>query len=396
MTAQQLTDETAFSEAVERHRRELQVHCYRMLGSFEESEDLTQETFLRAWRRRETYEGRASLRAWLYRIATNACLDALEKRPRTPSPNGEIAWLQPYPDELLEAIPSADEPDAEVVARETIELAFMVAIQHLAPRPRAVMIMRDILGWSAKETGAALDVSVAGVNSALQRARAGLKEHLPEQRLEWDAPGSSAERELLARYVKASEDGDAHAIAALMHEDARFSMPPEPGLFVGRDTHRRLLDRGRVRHRGVRALQDPRDARQPPAGDRELRARARRRHVPPDGARRAADRGRRDRRDHHVRLEVVRLVRAAADAVMFAVRVVAVAPGDERAFVESEWLDAIVWVERGEIELRGAGGTRRRFVSGEMIWLDGVPLRALHNPGEEPAVLRAVSRTLPV
>ena len=106
MTAQQLTDETAFSEAVERHRRELQVHCYRMLGSFEESEDLTQETFLRAWRRRETYEGRASLRAWLYRIATNACLDALEKRPRTPSPNGEIAWLQPYPDELLEAIPA--------------------------------------------------------------------------------------------------------------------------------------------------------------------------------------------------------------------------------------------------------------------------------------------------
>ena len=236
MTAQQLTNETAFSEAVERHRRELQVHCYRMLGSFEESEDLTQETFLRAWRRRETYEGRASLRAWLYRIATNACLDALEKRPRTPAPNGEIAWLQPYPDELLESIPADDEPDAEVVARETIELAFMVAIQHLAPRPRAVMIMRDILGWSAKETGAALDISVAGVNSALQRARAGLKDHLPEQRLEWDAPGSSAERQLLARYVEASENGDAHAIAALMHEDARFSMPPEPGLFVGRDT----------------------------------------------------------------------------------------------------------------------------------------------------------------
>jgi RNA polymerase sigma-70 factor (ECF subfamily) len=231
-----VTDETTFAEAVERHRRELQVHCYRMLGSFEESEDLTQETFLRAWRRRETYEGRASLRAWLYRIATNACLDALGKRPRSPSPNGEIAWLQPYPDELLEEIPSDDEPDAEVVARETIELAFMVAIQHLAPRPRAVMIMRDILGWSAKETGAALDISVAGVNSALQRARAGLKEHLPEQRLEWDAPGSSAERELLARYVEASENGDAHAIAALMHEDARFSMPPEPGVFVGRDT----------------------------------------------------------------------------------------------------------------------------------------------------------------
>ena len=111
----------------------------------------------------------------------------------------------------------------------------MVAIQHLAPRPRAVMIMRDILGWSARETGAALDISVAGVNSALQRARAGLKEHLPKGRLEWDAPGSRAEKALLARYVEASENGDAHAIAALMHEDSRFSMPPEPGLFVGRD-----------------------------------------------------------------------------------------------------------------------------------------------------------------
>ena len=236
MTTQTPTDETAFSEAVERHRRELQVHCYRMLGSFEESEDLTQETFLRAWRRRETYEGRASLRAWLYRIATNACLDALDKRPRTPSPSGEIAWLQPYPDELLESIPADDDPDAEVVARETIELAFMVAIQHLAPRPRAVMIMRDILGWSAKETGAALEISVAGVNSALQRARAGLKAHLPKERLEWDAPGSAAERQLIARYVEASEENDVNAIAALMHEDARFSMPPEPGLFVGRDS----------------------------------------------------------------------------------------------------------------------------------------------------------------
>jgi RNA polymerase sigma-70 factor (ECF subfamily) len=237
MTA--LTNEATFSEALELHRRELQVHCYRMLGSFEESEDLTQETFLRAWRRRETYAGRASLRAWLYRIATNACLDALEKRPRTPSPNGEVAWLQPYPDELLDAIPADDDPDAEVVARETIELAFMVAIQHLAPRPRAVLIMRDILGWSAKDTGTALEISLAGVNSALQRARAGLKEHLPQERLEWDAPGSRAERELLARYVEASEACDAHALAELMHEDARFSMPPEPGLFVGRD---RILD----------------------------------------------------------------------------------------------------------------------------------------------------------
>jgi RNA polymerase sigma-70 factor (ECF subfamily) len=237
MTAQQLTDETAFAEAVERHRRELQVHCYRMLGSFEESEDLTQETFLRAWRRRETYEARASVRAWLYRIATNACLDALERRPRTPSPDGEIPWLQPFPDELLEGIAAdEDEPDAEIVARETIELAFMVAIQHLPPRPRAVLIMRDILGWRAKETAALLGVTTAAVNSALQRARAGLKEHLPEHRLEWNAQGSAEERALVARYIETTETADVDALAALIHEDAAFWMPPEPGLYVGRDT----------------------------------------------------------------------------------------------------------------------------------------------------------------
>ncbi|HET6547233.1 MAG TPA: RNA polymerase subunit sigma-70 [Solirubrobacter sp.] len=232
-----LSDETAFSEAVERHRRELQVHCYRMLGSFEESEDLTQETFLRAWRRRETYEARASLRAWLYRIATNACLDALEKRPRAPSPDGEIQWLQPYPDELLEAVPAPDEePDAEIAARETIELAFMVAIQHLAPRPRAVLILRDVLGWRAKEVADVLGLSVAAVNSALQRARGGLKEHLPQRRLEWTAAGSPAEKALVSRYIEATEANDAHRLAALMHEDARFWMPPETGIYVGRDT----------------------------------------------------------------------------------------------------------------------------------------------------------------
>ena len=203
MTAPELTDETTFSALVERHRRELQVHCYRMLGSFEESEDLTQETFLRAWRRRETYAGRASLRAWLYRIATNACLDALEKRPRKPSENGEIAWLQPFPDELLAELPSADsEPDAEVVARETIELAFMVAIQHLPPRPRAVLILRDVLGWRARDTAELLETSEASVNSALQRARAGLKEHLPEKRNDWTgAELGPVERELLDRYM---------------------------------------------------------------------------------------------------------------------------------------------------------------------------------------------------
>ena len=160
-------EKSAFAEQVERHRRELQVHCYRMMGSFEDSEDLTQETFMRAWRRRESFEGRSSFRAWLYRIATNACLDALSRRPRSPAASSEILWLQPYPDHLLEEVaPSEDEPDAAVVSKETIELAFMVAIQHLPPKQRAVLILRDVLGWPAKETAALLETSVASVNSA--------------------------------------------------------------------------------------------------------------------------------------------------------------------------------------------------------------------------------------
>jgi RNA polymerase sigma-70 factor (TIGR02960 family) len=230
-------DESAFTAVVERHRRELHVHCYRMLGSLDEAEDLTQETFLRAWRKRDTFQGRSTLRAWLYRIATNACLDALERRPRRAT-TAEVPWLQPYPDELLENIPApGDEPDAVVVARETIELAFMVAVQHLPPRPRAVLILRDVLGWSAKDTAALLETSVPAANSALQRARAAMAEHLPERRAEWasGADPAAAERELVQRYIDASEEGDAHAIAALMREDARFSMPPEPGVWEGRD-----------------------------------------------------------------------------------------------------------------------------------------------------------------
>jgi RNA polymerase sigma-70 factor, ECF subfamily len=237
MTYMELDDQTTFEALAERHRRELQLHCYRMLGSLEDSEDLVQETFLRAWRRRETFQGRSTVRAWLYRIATNACLDALQRRPRKPH-GGEVPWLQPYPDDLLEGIAEPDaEPDAALVAKETIELAFLVAIQHLPPKTRAVLILRDVLDWSAKDTAALLETSVAAVNSALQRARAGLQEHLPERRLEW-APGAdptASERELLDRYVEASERADAHALAALMREDSTWSMPPEPGLWRGRD-----------------------------------------------------------------------------------------------------------------------------------------------------------------
>ena len=231
-------DHSAFSADVERHRRELHVHCYRMLGSFEESEDLVQETFLRAWRARDTFAGRSSLRAWLYKIATNACLDALDKRPRAVSATGEVLWLQPYPDELLdELVAEDDDPAAAVVGKETIELAYLVAIQRLVPLQRAVLILRDVLGCSAKETADVLETSVPSVNSALQRARSAMKEHLPAQRTEWpsDVDASAAERELLARFVEHSETPNPQAIKELLSEDVRFSMPPQPDVFEGRD-----------------------------------------------------------------------------------------------------------------------------------------------------------------
>ena len=196
-------DEPAFSGLAERHRRELHVHCYRMLGSFEDAEDTVQETFLRAWRRRETFEGRSTFRAWLYRIATNACLDLLAKRRPEPATGGEVLWLQPYPDRLLDELPAgdADEPETVAVARETIELAYLVAVQHLAPRPRAVLILRDVLGWPAKDVAELLGDSVNSVNSALQRARAGMREHLPAERQDWTGGEEDAgTRELVRRY----------------------------------------------------------------------------------------------------------------------------------------------------------------------------------------------------
>jgi RNA polymerase sigma-70 factor (ECF subfamily) len=233
-------DQAAFTALVEPHRRELQLHCYRMLGSLEDSEDLVQETFLRAWRKRETFQGRSSFRAWLYRIATNACLDALERRPRIASAADdaqlEVPWLQPYPDELLEGIaPSEAEPEAEVVDRETIELAFIAAIQLLPPKQRAVLISRDVLGWSAAESADLLDTSVASVNSALQRARATMKEHLPRRRLDWaaDAEPSAEERELLQRYMEATERADAEEMVELLRADALCTMPPAPERYVG-------------------------------------------------------------------------------------------------------------------------------------------------------------------
>jgi RNA polymerase sigma-70 factor (ECF subfamily) len=227
-------DRASFTAGVERHRRELHVHCYRMLGSFQESEDVVQETFLRAWRGRDTFQGRSSLRAWLYKIATNACLDALDKRPRSVSASGEALWLEPYPDELLDEDPG---PEAAAVARETVELAYLVAIQRLVPLQRAVLILRDVLGCSARETADLLETTVPAVNSALQRAHAAMREHLPERRSEWarGTDATAAERELLERYIAYSETPDPAGLKRLLSDDVRFSMPPQPGVWVGRD-----------------------------------------------------------------------------------------------------------------------------------------------------------------
>ena len=231
-------DEREFSALAERHRRELHVHCYRMLGSFEDAEDTVQETLLRAWRRRETFEGRSTFRAWLYRIATNACLDLLAKRRPEPATGGEVLWLQPYPDRLLDELPAADadEPESLAVARETIELAYVIAVQHLAPRPRAALILRDVLGWPAKDVAELLGDSVNSVNSALQRARAGMREHLPAERQDWTGGDEDVEtRELLRRFTDATVATDVGVLATMLRDDVRYSMPPTPGLHVGRD-----------------------------------------------------------------------------------------------------------------------------------------------------------------
>src|SRR6195952_5582282 len=229
-------DERSFGLRVESHRRELHVHCYRLLGSFDDAEDLVQEAFLRAWRRRDTYAGRASVRAWLYRIATNACLDALDKRPRRPTADGEVAWLQPYPDDLLAQLPDHREGPEEGACRpETTERASIPPLQSLPPLPRAVLVLRDVLGCSARDTAALLETTVASINSALQRARGGLRQALPENRLDWRAEATAVEQDLLARYVDCTQRVDLDGLAALLHEDARFSMPPEPGIWSGKE-----------------------------------------------------------------------------------------------------------------------------------------------------------------
>lgn len=240
--------ESAFAALTERYRRELHVHCYRMLASFDEAEDAVQETFLRAWRARESFDGGALVRAWLYRIATNVCLDTLRRGARrltSMKTFAEVPWLTPYPDRLLdEMAPSEEEPETVIVTRETIELAFLAALQVLPPRQRATLIARDVLGWPASETASALDTSVPAVNSALQRARATLQAHLPARRSEWSAgEPSEEERALLASFIDAHERGDAALAVSIAAQDLRITMPPQPYLFEGLDSIAPLLER---------------------------------------------------------------------------------------------------------------------------------------------------------
>jgi RNA polymerase sigma-70 factor (ECF subfamily) len=241
-------DERAFQELVETYRKELQAHCYRMLGSTQDAEDVVQEALLSAWRGLDEFEGRSSLRAWLYAIATNACLSVLRRerrrreiapppeppgQPPPPSRTSEPVWLEPYPDSLLEDVPDrAPGPEARYGTRESIQLAFIAALQSLPPGQRAVLVLRDVLGFRAAEAADVLGTSEDSVSSALRRARARMEDVRPSEQVA--LPGSPAERDLVGRFADAFESGDVSAVVALLSEDARLTMPPEPFEYRGR------------------------------------------------------------------------------------------------------------------------------------------------------------------
>lgn len=239
-------DGEAFRRLTEPYRRELHVHCYRMLGSVQDAEDVLQETLLAAWRGLGRFEERSSVRAWLYRIATNRCLNALRdgrRRPvrapevtlPEPTRRGEPSWLEPYPDTLLDGLPdAAPGPDARYETRESVSLAFVAAAQALPPRQRVVLLLRDVLGFRAAETAGLLDVTENSVTSALKRARATLADRLPDGRDRAPLPGSRQERELAARFAEAFEQGDVDAIVALLSDDVWLTMPPLPMEYQGR------------------------------------------------------------------------------------------------------------------------------------------------------------------
>jgi RNA polymerase sigma-70 factor, ECF subfamily len=251
--------EDAFERLVGQHRGELHAHCYRMLGSVHDAEDALQEALLRAWRGLPRFEGRSSVRSWLYKIATNTCLDVVAKRPKRVLPIDhapaadprlgpgepivESVWVEPYPDERLGVEDGYAAPEARYEQREAVELAFIAALQHLPPNQRAVLILREVLGYSAKEAADTLDTSVASVNSALQRARASVAEKLPEQSQQETLRtlGDEGLAEVVGRYVDAWDRADVDGVVAMLTEDASFSMPPLQTWFGGHDGIRAFL-----------------------------------------------------------------------------------------------------------------------------------------------------------
>jgi len=245
----------SFEELVEPYRRELLAHCYRILGSFEDAEDMLQETLVRVWKRLDTFEGRSSLRAWFYKIATNACLDALDSRrmrglprelyrrgdPDKPLPQAtrEAIWIEPFPDAMLDTQPDIY-PEARYEVRESITLAFVAALQKLPGRQRAALLLCDVLGWSSAEAAEILDMTTAAVNSALQRARETLKQ--PSERKTKPSRLNEQLSSLLSRYVAAWESADSAALVAVLREDVALTMPPIPVWFGGVTDVKMFLD----------------------------------------------------------------------------------------------------------------------------------------------------------
>jgi RNA polymerase sigma-70 factor (ECF subfamily) len=272
-------DEAAFRELTDPYRRELQLHIYRIVGSAQDAEDLLQETLLAAWRGLAGFEERASVRAWLYRIATNRSLDVLRagrRRPEDrqrmtempePTRYGEPVWLQPYPDVLLEGIPDhAPGPEALYEAKEAVALAFIVGLQHLPPQQRAVLVLRDVLGFRAAEVAETLDTTEASVNSLLRRARAAFESRLPARgRDRAPLPNSKLERDIVGRFAEAIETGDTDGVVALLTDDAWLTMPPEPYEYQGHSAIGAFL-RDRTIRRGSPLLVPTRANGQPAFG----------------------------------------------------------------------------------------------------------------------------------
>jgi len=248
-------DHDAFARISRRHFRELHIHCYRMVGSYDEAEDLVQETLMRAWNRRESYEGRATVRAWLYRIATNVCIDVIRTRTSRETPDkpdevpqySEFPWMQPYPDAILDSVvPDEAQPDSRIVRRESIELAFLATVQVLPAKQRAILMLRDVLEFSAAETATILQDTIAAVNSALQRARATLQ----MMRASWgDSVEPSAatfdEAVLLQGFMDAQDRGDVNAIIDLLRDDVRMTLFPDAVTWDGREEVARELRKKR-------------------------------------------------------------------------------------------------------------------------------------------------------